>query len=66
MIRGKVSRQVVAALQGGPKTLGELAAIVYGSDNPSNREAATRAIARLRRKGRAIDSEWQYSCRERA
>lgn len=60
MIRGRVSRQVVDALREGPKTLGELAAIVYGSDEAYNREAARMVIFGLRRNKNPVHSEWLY------
>ena len=63
-VRGRRALEIVTALRSGPKTLGELAAIVYGADDWRNREAATRVIARLRRIGQPIDSEWQYAYRD--
>jgi hypothetical protein len=63
MIRGNISRQIVEALQDSPKTIGELAAIVYGDDDQWNREAARMAILRLRKNKLPVDSEWLYTYR---
>lgn len=51
---GRVSQQLIGALSEGPKTVGELATILYGLDDSWSREATNAAITRLRKANASI------------
>jgi biotin operon repressor len=56
----RVSQQLIDALQDGPKTVNELAATLYGSDDQWSREAVNAAIVRLRKASVPIERKSQY------
>ena len=51
---GRVSQQLIDVLREGPKTISELATILYGSDDSWSREATNAAITRLRKRNASI------------